>query len=155
MLKDKQIVSLAKTVVGYIEFCVGGSVRPLTERVGSPFSGHIEYRPNSFYSPGRIFQDFCSRVDFYINNLKKTKFFRSFLNENKDLMIKAMEMVKTMDFWHRFYLTDNVERILIHYCYCWTKVEYWDSPLSGIYGYGKEKMTSIMTIVLTGMANQI
>lgn len=139
MLTDKEIGTLASVIVKELEYCVGGSVGPLTERVGSPISGQVGHRPNSQYTQGAFFQRFCNLVDYHINSVKNQKYFRRVLKENKELIIQALEFAKTESFWHKYLWVPDKEQALLHYCFSWTKNEYWQSNMTVVYGYGQEK----------------
>lgn len=148
MLTEREIDTLASVIVKELEYCVGGSVGPLTERVGSPIFGQVGHRPNSLYTPGAYGKRFCDLVDQHINSVKNQNYFRKVLKNNKDLIIKSLEFAKTSKFWRTYLWAHDTEQALLHYCYNWTKNEYWQSNLSIVYGYGQEKFLNAIKMFL-------
>lgn len=142
-LNDKEIKILVDTLLWKVETSIGGATKPYLIRnetlLGIGLSGTVSYRFSDDYTPGQITKDFCILIDRRIQDLKLEHFFRSVLKNNREIMIRTLEAVKSIGFWNNYLNQyENVETLLVFYSLHWTKNPNWTNEMIIHYGYGKE-----------------
>lgn len=110
MLSEREITILTNHVTDQVMMSLARSVNYYLDRDSMKF-GRIPIK--SSYKVGKLIEDYKWQIEKRIDELYAASFFRSVLNNNKNLMADVMKQTTSVGFWG--YDTASCEHVMMSY----------------------------------------